>query len=645
MPSGASTDNIRLMGPEALRARIAELEAEVRVLHAMLRSAPDLISRITVDGSFLYLNHVSPGFRMEDVIGTSVDGYIPEAFHERAHAAMRAARERRSVQQYATLGPRSADEIGHYLTRVGPIIENGEVTSLVMIATDVTPLEEQRIHLQVALDAGGLGIWTYNPKERQGSWDVQTRRIFGVPDDTPAPSADDLLSTYVHPEDRERVAKALEQTQTTGRYGPLQHRIVRREGDVRWVHASGLAVRDHEGQIVSIVGSAQDITDRRLLEERLLEAQKLESIGRLAGGVAHDFNNMLTAIFGNLQFAEEATSLDEARPLLEAIRLTAERSAALTAQLLAFARRQVIEPKLIDPNDLIRRLDTVFQRAIGEQVKVVLSLAARGRIRADESQLEQVVMNLVTNARDAMSSGGVLTLETLDVTLDQHYADSHADVQPGRYVLVAVSDTGPGIPPDALPHLFEPFFTTRVGGTGLGLATCYGIVKQNGGHLNVYSEPKQGTTFKVYLPRIDADIIAERSEETTTAPSRGERVLFVEDETPVRSVVERILRRHGYQVTSVTTAEDALRLAETEPAFDLLVSDLVLPKMGGRALSEQLSERMPDLRTLFISGYTENAIVHGGVLEPGIYFLQKPFSPSDLLRAVQKVLNDPLRVR
>src|SRR5690606_22253540 len=214
-----------------------------------------------------------------------------------------------------------------------------------------------------------------------------------------------------------------------------------------------------------------------------------ESIGRLAGGVAHDFNNMLTAVFGNLQFAEEASSLDEVRPLLEAIRLTAERSAALTAQLLAFARRQVIEPKVIEPNALIRRLDTLFKRAIGEQVRVVLSLAAHGRIRADESQMEQVVMNLVTNARDAMPSGGVLTLETLDVTLDSRYASRHADVQPGPYLLIAVSDTGPGIPQEALPHVFEPFFTTRAGGTGLGLATCYGIVKQSDGHLSVYSEP------------------------------------------------------------------------------------------------------------------------------------------------------------
>jgi two-component system cell cycle sensor histidine kinase/response regulator CckA len=628
------------MGPDDLRVRIQELEATVRVLSTMLQSAPDLITQITVDGKFLYLNHVSPGFRLEDVLGTSAEAYIPEAFRERAHAAMRAARETRSVQQFATLGPRTSAEIGHYLTRVSPVVENGEVTSLVMIATDVTTLEEQRIQLQVALDAGGMGIWTHDPRNDKGSWDAQTRRIFGVADDAPPPLKADVLEKYVHPDDRARVRSSLDETTTTGRYGPIQHRILRPNGEVRWVSASGLAVRNHEGGIERIIGSTQDVTERRLLEERLLEAQKLESIGRLAGGVAHDFNNMLTAIFGNLQFLDEATSLEEARPLVGEIRLIAERSAALTAQLLAFARRQVIEPKVLDPNELIRRLDRVFRRAIGENVRVVLALTARGHIRADESQLEQVVMNLVTNARDAMPNGGVLTLETLDVTLDRHYADTHAEVTPGPYVMVGVSDTGLGIPPEALPHVFEPFFTTRVGGTGLGLATCYGIVKQSGGHLSVYSESGRGTTFKVYLPCIDADVIRDEQRAPTPMPGRGERVLLVEDEAPVRAVIERTLRKHGYEVTSVTTAEEALAIVQREPerAFALLVSDVVLPGMSGRALSEELAKLMPKMSVLFISGYTENAIVHGGVLDAGIHFLQKPFLPADLLRTVQAVL-------
>ena len=623
-----------------LKGRIAELEAEVRVLHAMLKSAPDLITRASIDGKFLYLNHVTPGFRMEDVVGAPAVSFLPEPHRETASAAMNRAKETRSVQQFATVAPISADQMGHYLTRVSPIIEDGEVTSLVMCATDVTTLEEQRIRLQVAIDAGELGIWTHNLHDGCGTWDARTRAIMGYPETAQTLRFGESVADYVHPDDRELVAKAFDRIQTTGRYGPLQHRIVRPGGEVRWLSVSGLAVRDHEGRVASIIGSTQDVTERRLLEERLIEAQKLESIGRLAGGVAHDFNNMLTAILGNLEFAEDAPTVEEARPLLEAIRITAERSAALTAQLLAFARRQVIEPKVIDPNELIQRLDKVFQRAIGEHVRVVLSLSAVGRVRAGESQLEQVVMNLVTNARDAMSSGGVLTLETMDVSLDQEYADRHPDVAPGAYVMFAVSDTGRGIAPDALPHVFEPFFTTRAGGTGLGLATCYGIVKQSGGHLTVFSELDRGTTFKVYLPRVNAEIATEPRRVPKTGTSRGERVLLVEDEAPVRSVVERTLLKQDYRVTSATTAEEALRLVQNEAPFDLLVTDVVLPGMGGRALSEHLTQRTPGLRVLFISGYTENAIVNGGVLDPGLHFLQKPFLPGELLQAVQDVLHD-----
>ncbi len=624
---------------EKLEQRVRELEAEVRVLNTMLSNAPDFITRITVDGKFLYLNRLAPGFEMKDVLGTSCFEYVPEAYRERAGQAMRAACETRSVQQYSTVGQVSADRVGHYLTRVSPVIENDEVTALVMIATDVSTLEEQRLQLQVALDAGELGIWIHDPTTGVGVWDAQTRRIFGTPDD-PSPASIEKVIEFVHPDDREVVLRGLELAKTNGRYGPIIHRIVRPSGETRWVSATGLTVRDHRGAVLNIVGSVQDITERRTLEERLLEAQKLESIGRLAGGVAHDFNNMLTAVLGNIDFARQATSLEDVRSALDAIALTAERSAALTTQLLAFARRQVIAPSVFDPNSLIQRMETVFRRAIGEHIRVVLSLSAQGRLRADESQIEQVVMNLVTNARDAMPNGGALTVETLDVTLDQTYADAYADVSPGRYVMIAVSDSGPGIAEESLSRVFEPFFTTRPGGTGLGLATCYGIVKQSGGHLNVYSERGRGATFKVYLPRCDDPLPQSVSKPEPTTSSKGERILLVEDELPVRTVVERSLRRNGYEVVSVGTAEEALQLTDSGAPFDLLVTDVVLPTMGGRALSERLTARMPQLRVLFMSGYTENAIVHGGVLDPGIHFLQKPFVPSELLVAVRQCLDD-----
>jgi len=618
--------------------RIRSLEAEVRRLQAMLESAPDFITRITNEGNFLYVNRVVPGFRVEQVLGTSVEAYIPPEFRERARAAMRAARETRSVQQYATAGPLTADRFGHYLTRVSPVIEGGEVTSLVMIATDVTALEEQRVLIQVALDATGLGTWTYNPGAQTGSWDEMTCNIFGAPLGTQAPSFERLLEQYIHPEDRELVVRGMAGAQETGRYGPLEHRIVRAGGEVRWVSGSGLAVKNAQGKLVSLVGSVQDITERRTLEARLLEAQKLESIGRLAGGVAHDFNNMLTAILGNVDFAAEAESLEEVRPLLAEIRLTAERSAALTAQLLAFARRQVIAPKVVDPNALIQRVEALFRRLIGEQIRVTLSLEAGGLVRVDESQLEQVIMNLVTNARDAMGGGGSLRIETSEVVLDQSYAAGQLDVTPGRYVAIAVVDSGPGIPPAVLPHIFEPFYTTRAGGTGLGLATCYGIVKQSGGHIVVASELGRGTAFRVYLPKVEADVPRAAASPAGPTATSGERVLLVEDEPSVRAVAERALERHGYRVRSVGTGEEALRLASSEAAFALLVTDVVLPGISGRELALQLTQHWPELRVLFISGYTQNTIEHGGVLDPGISFLQKPFLPAELLLAARKVL-------
>ena len=620
--------------------RIRALEAEVRRLHALLESAPDFITRMTVDGKFLYLNRLAPGFRMEDVLGTSVELYVPPEFRERAHAAMRAAQETRQVQQYATVGQISAERVGHYLTRVSPVIEDGEVTSLVLVATDVTALQEQRILLQIALDAGGLGIWTYDPNERQGTWDETTYRIFDLPEQTTRPGLEQMRE-LVHPDDREEVARALEQLEKTGRYGPLQHRIVRPSGEVRWIAVSGLAVRDHAGRVEKLVGSAQDITERRALEARLLEAQKLESIGRLAGGIAHDFNNLLMATLGNLEFAQEADSLEDLRSLLVPIRIAAERSAALTAQLLAFARRQVIEPKVLDPNLLVRRLEALLQRTMGEHIRVTSSLAARGRVRADESQLEQVVMNLVTNARDAMPGGGALTVETHDVELGEDYTEGQTDVSPGRYVLIAVSDTGAGIAPDTLPRVFEPFFTTRSSGTGLGLATCYGIVKQSGGHIGVYSELGRGTTFKVYLPRVDEEASPSPTPHVTAGTAAGERVLIVEDEPAVRAVVERTLSKHGYQVVTANTAEAALDLAARQVPFDLLVTDVVLPGISGRELAQRLSTPARPLRVLFVSGYTEDAIAHGGVLDPGVHFLQKPFLRAELLAAVRTLLDSP----
>ena len=617
--------------------RIRALEDEVRRLKLMLESAPDFITRLSVDGRFLYLNRLAAGFQMSDVIGTSVDAYVPPEFRERAWQAMTRARETGTVQQYATLGRTGVDTVGHYLTRVSPVLENGEVTSMVMIATDVTALEENRTLLQVVLDATGLGIWTMDPVGG-GTWDETTRKIFGVVGDLPSPNLSGMLAERIHEADRERVAQGLEQAVQTGRYGPLEHRIVHSDGEVRWVAATGVATRDHEGKLLRIVGSVQDITDRRVLEARLLEAQKLESIGRLAGGVAHDFNNMLTAILGNVVLATRAESLDEVQLFLAEIREAAERSAALTAQLLAFARRQVIEPKVIDPNSLLERLNSLLRRVLGEHITLTVELCSAACVKVDASQLEQVVLNLVTNARDSMPRGGQLRVETTDVELSAAEAHGPLDATRGSYVRIAVSDTGSGISAEALPHVFEPFFTTRQGGTGLGLATCYGIVKQSGGHITVHSVLEQGTTFVVYLPRVDACEPEPALPVASVAPAgTGERVLVVEDEPAVRSVIERTLQLASYRVVVARNGAEGLRIADAQGPFDILITDAVMPGMSGWEVGKRLGALWPSLRILYISGYTEDAIAHGGVLEPGVEFLQKPFSPADLLSAVRGV--------
>ena len=620
---------------------IRALEDEVKRLRLMLESAPDFITRLSVDGKLLYLNRLAPGFEMKDVIGTSVDNYVPPEFRERAWQAMARARETGTVQQYETIGRTGVDTIGHYLTRVSPVLENGVVTSMVLIATDVTVLEENRTLLQVALDATGLGIWSMDPNGG-GTWDETTRRIFGASEGLPLPDLSGVLAQSVHEADRLLVSDGLQQAVLTGRYGPLEHRIVHPDGEVRWVSASGTALRDHEGKLLRIVGSVQDITHRRVLEARLLEAQKLESIGRLAGGVAHDFNNMLTAILGNAALAVRASSLDEVQPLLSEIRVAAELSASLTAQLLAFARRQVIEPKVIDPNSLIVRLNALLGRVLGEHITLTVELRSTACVRVDASQLEQVVLNLVTNARDSMPSGGRLSVQTSDVELSGAQAHGQLDATRGPYVRIAVSDTGGGIPAEALPHVFEPFFTTRQGGTGLGLATCYGIVKQSGGHITVHTTLDQGTTFVVYLPRIDAREVACSSPAAPVVLSvTGERVLVVEDEPAVRSVIERTLELASYRVVVASNGDEGLRIANAQGPFDLLITDAVMPGMSGWEVGKRLGALWPELRILYISGYTEDAIVHGGVLEPGVRFLQKPFSPTELLSTLRRVLNAP----
>ncbi len=403
-------------------------------------------------------------------------------------------------------------------------------------------------------------------------------------------------------------------------------------------------VYDANGRIANYVADSHDITRELQLEGQLLQAQKMESVGRLAGGVAHDFNNMLQVISSYVEFSMRDSTLSDAqRRNLQQIRTAASRSADLTSQLLAFARKQPFNPKILDLNDAVGGTIKMLRRLIGENIELVWKPGSlKGRVKIDPTQLDQILANLSVNARDAIDGVGVLTLETVEVVFDQAYCDTHAGFLPGRFLLLSVGDDGPGMTREVQAHLFEPFFTTKPAGqgTGLGLATVYGIVKQNNGFINVYAETGHGSLFRIYLPDASqqGDVAEVKAEKT--APQGGkETILLVEDEKAILEVSKTILESLGYTVLTAGTPAEAIRLVESHDAsIDLLVTDVILPQMNGRDLSRRLAVRQPRMKCLYISGYTADVIDHQGLLDPGVYFLPKPFAIHDLSAKIREVL-------
>jgi len=401
-----------------------------------------------------------------------------------------------------------------------------------------------------------------------------------------------------------------------------------------------------DGQAVGVQGIARDVTQRRHLEEQLTHAQRMEAIGHLAGGVAHDFNNLLTVVTGYSELVLRRLGAESpVRQEIEQIKKAGERATTLTRQLLAFSRKQMLQPRVLDLNAVLSDVEHLLRRLIGENIQLTMVLGPDlKRVKADPGQMEQIIMNLAVNARDAMPQGGMLTVGTANVVLDDDYANQHVDVKPGQYVMLAVSDTGIGMDDHTRSHIFEPFFTTKVKGkgTGMGLSTVYGIVKQSGGYVWVYSEPNQGSTFKIYLPRIDDPIETQDAANLAEELSAGvETVLLVEDEEAVRSLVCKVLRASGYTVLESLNPADALRIAREHPdPIHLLLTDVVMPQMSGREVANQVIVLRPSTKVLFISGYTDDAIVHHGVLDPKTAFLHKPFSPDALARKVREVLDN-----
>jgi PAS domain S-box-containing protein len=458
-----------------------------------------------------------------------------------------------------------------------------------------------------------------------------------------------LASTWwnrVHPDDRERVAEAERIFEQTGKPLRLEYRMVARDGRVLWFRDEAVLLRRGNPGPPLMQGVLYDITDQRRLEDQLRQAQKMEAVGRLAGGVAHDFNNLLMVIQGHTGLLSERLAEGSAeRRSVEQIQKSAERAASLTRQLLAFSRLQVMQPKVLDLNVVVADMGKMLRRLIGEHIELILrSDQNLGRVKADPGQIEQVLLNLVVNARDAMPGGGKLLVETANLTLDAASAHRMPSLRPGSYVVLSVSDTGVGMDAETQSHIFEPFFTTKDQGkgTGLGLATVYGIVQQSGGHVTVYSQPAQGSTFRVYLPCVEEPPDRGSGIRPRPAMPKGsETILLAEDETEVRELVREALRRGGYAVLEARDGAEALRLAENYGgAIHLLITDVVMPNLGGHELATRLASSRPGLKVIYMSGYSEFiAAGHGGV-SPFAYFLQKPFALELLGRKVREVLDE-----
>ena len=505
-------------------------------------------------------------------------------------------------------------------------------------------LEHHQTFLEQAQEVAHIGSWVV---ELDGSnrlgWSAETHRIFGVPLGTFEGTVEAFYAR-VHPDDREAIRAAKRAAIVNGTPYDIVHRVERPDATIRWVHEQATILRDTDGRPIRMIGTVQDITARRQLEEQLRQSQKMEAIGRLAGGIAHDLNNALTAIAGYAELAlNEVKSGHPARPDVEEIRRAAERAGSVTRQLLAFSRKQLLEPRIFDLNDTITAIARLLSRLLGADIHVQTRLSEKAlTVLGDPGQVEQAVINLALNARDAMPNGGLLVLTTTLEAVDEEAARNHVPMPAGTYIVLTVTDTGHGMPRETQARIFEPFFTTKdVGkGTGLGLSMVYGTLKQIGGFIFVDSELGRGTTFRLYFPpAIKPPAPAPPPVARDDHPTGTETLLIVEDETAVRNLVASALRNDGYQLLLASSAEEALRMVEAHTGpIDLLLTDAIMPGKSGLELANQMVARQPGLPVIVMSGYTEENLAISGLTErPAL--LQKPFTPRDLRRRIREVLD------
>jgi len=525
----------------------------------------------------------------------------------------------------------------------GPVIatlsSGTDITERSRAAEAVRTAEER---MRFALQSANVGIWDQDFSSGVVQWSETLEAHYGLLPGT-FDGTFEAFVERVHPDDREAVRETIGMAMKSGADFSVEHRTVWPDGTMRWLSGAGRFRLGEHGEPVRGLGISLDVTERRTLEAQYRQAQKMEAVGRLAGGVAHDFNNLLTAILGYCELLLADLDPDDPRTAdIAEIEKAGLSAAGLTRQLLAFSRKEIIEPTLLDLTVVVAGMRGLLGRLIGEDVKIALApRPGLAPVKADRGQVEQIVMNLALNARDAMPKGGTLTIETANVELDENYPKTHLAVTPGPYVVLTVTDTGTGMTPEVQARLFEPFFTTKeVGkGTGLGLATVHGIVTRSGGSVNVYSEPGRGTSVKVYFPRADAaEMVVEAPLPVAGPRVGGQTVLVVEDAEGLRELTRRLLERQGYTVLVAGDADEAVQQFDLNTSIDVVLTDVVMPGVSGPELTSLLVERRPALKVIYMSGYTEDSIVQHGVLNPGIAFLHKPFTSDTLGRKLREVL-------
>ncbi|MEO7793853.1 MAG: PAS domain S-box protein [Thermoanaerobaculia bacterium] len=623
-------------------------------LAAIVDCSEDAIFSMSLDGTILTWNSGAErlyGYSASEAIGQNRTFLAPaEASVEIAEAVAKAVRgepgealETRRIRKDGTVFEVS-------LTASPMTDSSGQVTGISAIARNITTRKKAEAALRAAeertqfiLQNASVGVWDMDYASGVLKWSGTMEAQYGLSPGTFGGTFKAFVEG-IHPEDRTSVLQSVREAMASGSDFAFLHRTLRPDGTIRWLNAVGRTILDAEGDPLRAVGISLDVTERREMEQQFHQAQKMEAIGQLAGGVAHDFNNLLTIILGNCELMlDERDPADPLHADLAEIQKAGQSAASLTRQLLAFSRQEIIEPTLLDLNEVLAGMRAMLRRLIREDVTIELRLRpAPASIKADRSQIEQLILNLAVNARDAMPKGGTLTIEIGSAELNSECPISHGSVNPGPFVSLSVIDTGEGMTAEVQSRLFEPFFTTKeVGkGTGLGLAMVHGIVRQNGGCIDVISGLGTGTTLRTYFPQVDsAEMAAFASPPVPRARAGGETVLVVEDQEGLRLLTRKLLQRLGYTVLVAQSAGEALRLFEENPAVDVVLTDVVMPGGSGPDLTCRLLELWPDLKVIYMSGYTDDTIVRHGVLEPGVAFLQKPFSSDALGRKIREILD------